>query len=93
MKLTSLFSSAILTLAVFVQTASAKADADQYWPQWRGPSQTGVAPAAAATSALFDFLGSLAFPRYAVVPREAGLEWALKSAPRSSRSFTASACP
>jgi len=46
MKLTSLFNSALLTLAVFVQTASAKADADQYWPQWRGPSQTGVAPAA-----------------------------------------------
>jgi len=40
-----IFGAALLLLGV-ARTASAKGDADQYWPQWRGPSQTGVAPSA-----------------------------------------------
>src|SRR5215468_3812822 len=43
MKVLFSFSSALLAVAFSV---SAKGDADQYWPQWRGPSQTGVAPTA-----------------------------------------------
>src|SRR5215468_950936 len=39
-------SAALLALTLYLQSASAKGDADQYWPQWRGPSQTGVAPSA-----------------------------------------------
>jgi outer membrane protein assembly factor BamB len=46
MKLNSLSSSALLALTLSLRTAAAKGDADQYWPQWRGPSQTGVAPTA-----------------------------------------------
>src|SRR5690349_7542860 len=46
MKVPFSFSTVLLTLALSAQTASAKGDADQYWPQWRGPSQTGVAPTA-----------------------------------------------
>jgi outer membrane protein assembly factor BamB len=46
MKLNSLSSSALLALALSVQSVSAKGDADYNWPQWRGPSQTGVAPTA-----------------------------------------------
>jgi outer membrane protein assembly factor BamB len=46
MKFISISVSALLALVLSVQSASAKGDADQYWPQWRGPSQTGVAPSA-----------------------------------------------
>src|SRR6267378_6236923 len=46
MRFNSLFSAALLALALSLRSASAKGDADQYWPQWRGPSQTGVAPTA-----------------------------------------------
>jgi outer membrane protein assembly factor BamB len=46
MKVQFSFSSALLALGLSLQTAAAKGDADQYWPQWRGPSQTGVAPTA-----------------------------------------------
>jgi outer membrane protein assembly factor BamB len=46
MKLQFYSTSALLALALSLQSASAKGDADQYWPQWRGPSQTGVAPTA-----------------------------------------------
>src|SRR5256885_685724 len=35
-----------LLLYNLTYTTSTKNDADQYWPQWRGPSQTGVAPSA-----------------------------------------------
>ena len=38
--------SAFLALGLFVQSVSARGDADHNWPQWRGPSQTGVAPTA-----------------------------------------------
>src|SRR6267378_2378517 len=46
MRFNSLFSAALLALALSLRSASAKGDADQYWPQWRGPAQTGVAPSA-----------------------------------------------
>jgi outer membrane protein assembly factor BamB len=46
MKFNSLPSPALVLLALSIQSASARSDADQYWPQWRGPSQTGVAPMA-----------------------------------------------
>src|SRR5215471_21609378 len=46
MKFISFSSAALLALVLSLQSASAKGDADQYWPQWRGPSQTGVAPSA-----------------------------------------------
>jgi outer membrane protein assembly factor BamB len=39
-------SPALLALVLSLQSTSAKSDADHNWPQWRGPSQTGVAPAA-----------------------------------------------
>lgn len=46
-KLNLAFCPALLALAVTsYSTASAKGDAEQYWPQWRGPFQTGVAPSA-----------------------------------------------
>src|ERR1043165_2721382 len=42
-----LFSLPLGALGVaFSFSVFAKGDADQYWPQWRGPLQTGVAPAA-----------------------------------------------
>jgi len=46
MRFNSPSSSALLALALSLQSASTKSNADQYWPQWRGPSQTGVAPTA-----------------------------------------------
>ena len=46
MKFNSLFSSGLFALCLSLKSVSAKGDADQYWPQWRGPSQTGVAPSA-----------------------------------------------
>jgi outer membrane protein assembly factor BamB len=46
MKLLFSAGSAFIALALLLQSASAKGDADQYWPQWRGPAQTGVAPSA-----------------------------------------------
>ena len=33
----------LLALQLLVQTASASAGADAFWPEWRGPSRTGVA--------------------------------------------------
>jgi outer membrane protein assembly factor BamB len=45
MKSTSLLVSVVvLLLAQFVRAANAPSDAKQFWPQWRGPLATGVAP-------------------------------------------------
>src|SRR2546423_11524881 len=37
---------ASLLLAPVVYAANAPSDANQFWPQWRGPMATGVAPLA-----------------------------------------------
>ncbi len=41
-----LFSVFLFALSLAASTGFAKSDADQYWPQWRGPLQNGVAPSA-----------------------------------------------
>src|SRR5258706_11584869 len=47
MKPTSLFTSiAALLLVPVVYAANATSDANQFWPQWRGPLATGAAPLA-----------------------------------------------
>src|ERR1043166_6836471 len=46
MKRTFLFASFVLTLTSGVYAANAAGDGNEFWPQWRGPLATGVAPLA-----------------------------------------------
>ncbi|MCG8605927.1 PQQ-like beta-propeller repeat protein [bacterium] len=44
MKRDVVFMALIVILSVFLGMASSGSDYDKYWPQWRGPDATGVAP-------------------------------------------------